>query len=51
MIIQLTGHVAENYKIWLALYERLTGKAPTAAERVEAYFSAKTGTRPSWAIS
>ena len=51
MLIQLTGKVAEDYKGWLRLYERLTGKAPTYAERAEAYFAARTSTRPSWAVS
>ena len=51
MLIQLKGIVAERYTGWLALYERLTGKAPTAVERTEAFFAAKDGNRPWWAIA
>lgn len=51
MIIQLTGRVAETYRGWLCLYERLTDKTPTAIERTEAYFAAIDGNKPTWAIS
>jgi hypothetical protein len=51
MLVQLKGRTAELYQGWLALYERLTGKAPTYLERTQALFAAQDGNRPPWAIS
>jgi hypothetical protein len=49
MIIQLHGKEADDYRGWLALYERLSGKTPTHRERTEAFFCAREGTKPYWA--
>lgn len=50
-IIQLTGEAAKKYKSYLDNYRKMSGKEPTAIQRTEAFFCAKSNNgwdMPSW---
>lgn len=50
-IIQLKDESAIKYKSYLQSYRKITGKEPTAIQRAEAFFCAKSNNAwdiPSW---
>lgn len=50
-LIQLEGATAEKYRGYLTDYRNKTGKEPTAIERTEAFFCARSNNPwdlPSW---